>query len=144
MPDGQVKAFRIASEDRLYAFAGRTAIKYIPVNEAVELELGKDLEVLVKPVLMAWEKNNIRFDNKGDVAGWTTKQTWEVEVQNSRDIPVMVDIRRNFPGDWTLTAGRAYESVDASKVKFLVPLSAREKQKFTYELITRHGTNATK
>ena len=144
LPDGEVKAFRIVSEDQLYAFAGRTAVKYIPINEAVELELGQDLEVSVKPVLMVWEKTNVQFDNRGNVAGWTTKQTWEFEVQNSRDIPAVVDIRRSFPGDWTLTTSRAYERLDASKVKFIVPLSAREKQRFTYELETRHGTNATR
>src|SRR2546423_1694734 len=52
LPDGEVKAFRFATEDNLYAFVGRASVKYIPVNESVELELGNDLEVAVKPMLM--------------------------------------------------------------------------------------------
>ena len=136
-----MKAFRFTSDDLLYAFVGRTAVKYIPINEFVELELGHDLEVSVKPVLMDWQKTDLAFSNNGNVRGWTTKETWEIEVQNSKDIPVVVDIRRTFPGDWTLTTTQKYENVDKAKVKFVLPLAARGKQKFTYELVTRHGTN---
>ena len=144
LPDGAVKAFRFTTDDRLYAFVGRTSVKYIPIDEFVELELGNDLEVAVKPVLMDWQKTDVQFDNNGNVKGWTTKETWEIEVQNSKDIPVVVDIRRNFPGDWTLTTAQKYENVDKTKAKFVLPLGSRAKQKFSYELVTRHGTNATR
>ena len=144
LPDGQVKAFRFATDDLLYSFIGRSAVKYIPVDEQVELELGNDLEVLVKPTLMNWIKTDVQFDQHGNVKGWTTKETWEIEVQNSKEIDVVLDIRRNFSGDWSLTTRAEHENVDATKVKFVRPLKPREKQKFTYELTTRHGTNATR
>jgi hypothetical protein len=144
LPDGAVKAFRFVSDDLLYAFVGRTSAKYIPINEYVELELGQDLDVMVKPTLMDWQKTDAQFDNRGNVKGWTTKETWEIEVQNSKEIPVTLDIRRNFAGDWTMTTAAKYESVDKTKVKFIVPLAPRQKQKFTYELVTRRGTNATR
>jgi hypothetical protein len=144
LPDGAVTAFRFVNHELLYAFVGRTSVKYIPIGESVEMELGRDLEVLVKPTLMNWEKLNVAFDNDGNVKGWTTRETWEIEVQNSKDIPVVVDVRRNFSGDWSMTTPAKYESVDAPKVKFVVPLAPRAKQKFTYELVTRHGTNATR
>jgi hypothetical protein len=144
LPDGAVKAFRTVTADNLYAYVGATQVKYIPINEFVELELGNDREVLVKPALMNWVKTDITYDANGNVKGWTTKETWEIEVQNSKDIPVVLDIRRNFAGDWTLATEATYEKVDANKVKFLLPLQAREKRKFSYELTTRQGTNATR
>ena len=144
LPDGAVKAFRYATDDKLYAFVGRTSVKYIPVNEAVEMELGTDAEVIVKPVLMNWVKTDLKFAPDGNVQGWTTRETWQVEVQNTKDIEVMLDIRRNFQGDWTLATDAKYEKVDATKVKFLQPLPARAKQQFTYELTTRHGSSVTK
>jgi hypothetical protein len=144
LPDGRVTAFRIAAADAAYSYVGSTAVKYIPVKEAVELELGRDPEVTVKPVLLDWRKADIRFDNRGNISAWTTRETWEVEVQNSRDLVALVDIRRNFTGDWTLRSPLPYENVDAKKVKFLLRLNPREKRKFTYELTTRHGTNATR
>jgi hypothetical protein len=144
LPDGQVKAFRVVTDDRLYDFVGRTSVKYIPIKESVELELGRDPEVSVRPVLMDWQKTNVQFDNQGELRGWATKETWEVEVQNSREIPVTVDIRRNFSGDWTLATAGTYEKVDATKVKFVRTLPPRQKQRFSYEVTTRHGTNATR
>ena len=144
LPDGEVKAFRVVTPDNLYAFVGRTNVKYIPVNEQVELELGNDLEVMVKPKLMNWEKTDLRFDNNGNVAGWTIKEQWEIEVQNSKDIDVVLDIRRNFAGDWDLKIDVKFEKLDANKVKFVLPLKPREKQQFAYQLTTRFGTNVTR
>ncbi len=144
LPDGAVKAFRVATEDQLYAFVGSASVKYIPVNETVEVELGPDPEVLVKPVATNWEKTDIRFDKDGNVAGWTTKEAWEVEAQNSKAIPVTADIRRDFEGDWSLATAAPYEKVDANKVKFILSLRPYEKKAFTYELTIRHGTNATR
>ena len=56
----------------------------------------------------------------------------------------MLDIRRNFAGDWDLKTDAQHENVDAHKVKFVLPLKSREKQSFTYELTTRLGTNANR
>jgi hypothetical protein len=144
LPDGDVKAFRLVTGDWLYSFVGRTSVKYVPVDEQVELELGEDLEVIVKPRLMNWVKTDVRFDNRGNVTGWTTKETWELEVQNCKEIEVMLDIRRNFTGDWTLRTATMHEKVDAKKVKFVAPLKPGAKQRFTYELETRHGTSVTR
>jgi hypothetical protein len=144
LPDGAVKAFRFVSDDLLYAFVGRTSVKYIPIGEYVELELGNDREVMVKPTMVNWIKTDLSFDQNGNVKGWTTKETWQFEVQNSKEIPVVLDVRRNFSGDWTLVTEAKYEKVDANKVKFVLPLKAREKQSFTYELTVKHGANATR
>ncbi len=141
LPDGAVKAFRFITDDRLYSFVGSTSVKYIPIDEFVEMELGNDQEVLVKPTMMNWVKTDLAFDNNGNVKGWTTEETWQFEIQNSKDIPIVLDIRRNFPGDWDLKTEAKYEKVDADTVKFLRPLKPHEKQQFTCELTTRHGTN---
>jgi hypothetical protein len=144
LPDGAVMAFRDVTADHLFNFVGSTNVKYIPIGEQVEMELGNDREVMVKPTLMDWQKLDIRFDQWGGVVGWTIKETWQFGLQNSKDIDVVLDIRRNFPGDWELKTEAKYEKVDAGKVKFVLLLKAREKKTFTYELTTRYGTNATR
>ena len=101
-------------------------------------------QVLVICGATATGKTDLAFDQNGNIKGWTTRETWEVEVQNSKDIAVVLDVRRSFPGDWTLTTAAQYENVDAHKVKFVRPLAPRARQKFTYQLVTRHGTNATR
>ena len=144
LPDGTVKALRTVTPDNLLAFVGRANVKYIPIGEQVELELGNDREVAVKPTLMDWRKEDIRFDQWGNVAGWTIKEQWQFEVQNSKDIDVILDLRRNFSGDWELKSEAKYENVDKTKVKFVLPLKSHEQQKFSYELTTRYGTNLIK
>ena len=144
LPDGEVKAFRQADKDGLLHFVGATRVKYIPVNEDIELVLGPDPEVLVRPVMTNWEKTDLRFNNDGRVIGSTFKETWEFTVQNSRAIDVTVDIRRNFSGDWSIETTAANDKMDNAKVKFLRTLKPREKQTFTYELTRRTGANATR
>ena len=142
LPDGGVMAFRTVGVDKLYSFVGRTAVKYIPIGAEVELELGNDPELMVKPKLMNWEKTDVRFDQFGNVSGWTTQDTWQIEMQNSKAIPVVVDVRRTFGGDWEVASADKYEKVDATKIKFVTPLVAGAKQTLTYTLTTRHGVNA--
>jgi hypothetical protein len=144
LPDGNVIAFRSSSADQLRSLVGQTSVKYIPVNEEVEMDLGNDQEVLVEPVLADWRKDNLRFDKDGNVDGWTITQTWRLETRNSREIPVTLDIRRNFEGDWTVKTDAPYEKVDARKIKFVLNLAPREKKTFTYEVVENYGASATR
>ena len=144
LPDGAVKTFRAVTADKLWTFVGATNVKYIPIGEAVELELGEDRDVKVQPTLMGWQKLDIRFDEWGNVAGWTIKETWQFEVQNSKDIDVELDIRRNFEGDWSMDSATKFAKLDAHKVHCGLLLKPHEKQIVAYELTTRYGTNATK
>ncbi len=143
-PEGTVTTFRLVSEDELHSFVGRSAVKYVPVDEQVELELGNDREVMVEPTLMNWIKTNVQFDSNGNVKGWTLKETWEIEAQNSKDIDVVLDVRRNFSGDWTLNTTSEFEKVDAGRIKFVIPLKPREQRKFSYEVTTNFGSNVSR
>ena len=62
----------------------------------------------------------------------------------AKDIDVVLDIRRNFQGDWDVKTDAKYEKVDANKTKFVLPLKSREKQTFGYEVTTRFGVNVTR
>lgn len=143
LPDGQVMVLRKNSDNQL-SFIGKTSTKYIPVGEEVELEIQDDQQLLIKPRLMNWQKTNLRFHPDGHVNGWTVVEDWEIEVQNSREIAVRVDIRRHLSGDWTLNNVSAHEKVDASRVKFLETLQPGERKTIRYQLSTNHGLNANR
>lgn len=144
LPDGDVYAMRRAADDGTLAFVGRTRVRYIPIDEQVDLDLGNDNEVRVEPKCMNWEKQALHFDKNGNVDGFTIRETWEITLQNSKPIPVTVDIRRNFDGDWDLTSDTPFEKVDATKVKFVEKLAPAEQRVMAYILTTRHGANATR
>jgi len=116
----------------------------VPVAEQIDLELGRDREVNVRPKLMNWEKFDLSFDRRGNVNGWTTRETWQVELQNSKVIAAMVDLRKSFAGDWSVESEHAYDKVDANKIKFVEALQPGEQKTFAYTVTTRHGTNATR
>ena len=144
LPDGSVMAFRTVTDDSLYNFVGRTNVKYIPIDEEVEMQLGHDPEVRIAPKLMDWRKVDVRFNAAGNVSGWTTQEDWTFELQNSKSIPVTLDIRRNFAGDWEVASDDAFEKVDATKIKYVFELKPGEKRTLKYTLTTRHGTNVIK
>ena len=91
-----MKAFHTIARDDSYAFVGSTSVKYIPINEQVDLELGSDPEVQVKPTLLEWAKTDLQFDRKGNVIGWTIRETWQIDIQNSKPIGVAVDAAGNL------------------------------------------------
>ncbi len=144
LPDGRVVAFRTVADDRSLALVGDTSVKYIPVDEQVDLELGPDQEVQVKPVLADWKKSDLKFDAAGNPAGWTITENWSLEIQNSREIEVALDIRRSLPGDWSLQTEVPCEQLDAQKIKFTLSLKPREKKTVPYTVTTRCGISATR
>jgi hypothetical protein len=91
---------------------------------------------------MNWTKTDVAFDQWGNVIGWTTAETWKIEVQNSKEIPVKIDVRRRFEGDWSLNTRAEYTAIDAQKVKFVSTLAPRQQLTWEYQVTTRHGTNA--
>ena len=56
IPDGNVKIFSKADKQGYLSYVGGMDIKYIPVNEEVELNLGPARLVSVEPVLMDYKK----------------------------------------------------------------------------------------
>ena len=56
---------------------------------------------------MEFRTDNYRFDRNRNIAGWDEIQVFEVKVKNTRDIPVKVEIRRNFETPyWTMQRSR--------------------------------------
>jgi len=146
IPGGMLKVYCTADQQQHLAYEGQSDFKYIPVDEDVELNLGAVRNVIVEPKLMETRTQNYEFDWKGNITGWDEVTTWKVEVKNTRDIPVRLEITRNFnqpkwdienKGDYG-----AYEKVDLDTVKYTVTMPPETKQTFEYILTTYNGTRA--
>ncbi|HPD45638.1 MAG TPA: DUF4139 domain-containing protein [Anaerohalosphaeraceae bacterium] len=146
IPGGVLKVYRDVGEAGHLSYEGQSAFKYIPVGEDVELNLGAAADVVVEPKLMEVATENYRFDNKGSVSGWDDVQRWRIEVRNTRDVAVKVEIRRNFPTSyWKLdNEGQVgvYEVEDMDTVKYTLELEPQTKQTFEYVLRMYQGTRA--
>jgi hypothetical protein len=144
IPGGVLKVYRGADDAGHLAYEGRSAFKYIPVDEDVELSLGVAADVMVEPKMMDVATENYRFDSRGNIAGWDEVQTHRIEVRNTRDIPAKIEIKRNFPMScWKLTSSGdygKYEGEDLDTVKYTLVLEPQSKKTFEYVLRLYHGT----
>ena len=144
IPGGMLKVYRSVGNQGHLSYTGQSSFKYIPVDEDVELNLGVVADVVVEPKLMDYKSENYEFDRRGNISGWDEIHTFEIEVKNTRDIGVKVEIKRNFNTSyWQLTRSGdfgQYEKVDMDTVKFTLELEPRSTQKFEYVLRTYQGT----
>ncbi len=100
IPEGTMKIYRAVNAAQNLSYVGAADIKYVPVNEDVELNLGPARLVKVEPVLMETKTDNYTFDDKGNITGSDEIETWKLKLTNTRDIPVDVEITRNFGTDY--------------------------------------------
>jgi len=143
IPGGMLKVYRNVGNEGHLSYTGQSSFKYVPVDEDVELNLGPVANVVVEPKLMDFKTENYRFDRGGNVSGWDEIRTFKIEVKNTRDIDVKLEIKRNFNTTyWKLARSGdfdKFEPVDKDTVKFTLILKPRSKREFEYVLRTYHG-----
>ena len=141
IPGGLLKVYRSTGSQGHLSYTGQSSFKYIPVNEEVELNLGPAANIVVESKVMDFKTDNYRFGSDGDIIGWDEIRTFEIEVRNTRDIPVTIEIKRNFPTNfWQLMTDNDYEKVDTDTIKFTLEMRPGTKQTLSYTLRTYHGT----
>ena len=141
IPNGDVKIYSHADEQGYMSYVGGTDIKYIPVDEEVELDLGPARLVEIAPKLMDFKTENYIFDNRANVSGWDEIRVWKIEITNTRTLPIQIEITRGFgTAYWTLQSETTYEKYDATNARFKLEIEPRSKHTLEYTVRTYHGT----
>ena len=144
IPGGKLKVYRLADSAGHLGYEGQSDFKYIPVDDEVELNIGAVSNVVVEPKVMDYRTENYEFDSMGRISGWDEIRTFKIEVKNTRELPVKVEIKRNFGTSyWELVRSDdvgEYEKVDKDTVKFTLELAGRGNNEFGYVLTTYHGS----
>ena len=145
IPNGNIKVYRTLKDSHL-SYEGATNIKYIPVNEKIELNLGAASKVTAEPKLMDFKTDNYRYDKKEKIVGWDQLQTWQIELNNTTDIDAKIEITRGFKTPaWEMdfnAKGIDYEHHDATHARFTTTIKPKTKRTFKYKVKTYHGTRA--
>jgi hypothetical protein len=143
IPGGLLKVYRTIDNADHLSYTGQSSFKYIPVDEDVELNLGAVGDVVVEPTLMDYKTENFLYDRNKDISGWDDIQTFRIEVRNTRDITIRVEIKRNFNTQyWDLkNTGDfgQFEKEDFDTVKYTLELQPRTTQTFEYTLRIYQG-----
>jgi len=141
IPNGTVKIYGQANSEDYLSYVGGTNIKYIPVDEEVELNLGPARLVRVEPKLMDFKTDNYMFDRKGNITGWDEIRSWKIEITNTRTLAIEIEITRGFgTAHWTMQADIPYEKHDVTRARFKLNLEPRCKRTLKYTVTTYHGS----
>jgi hypothetical protein len=157
LPDGMVRLYRDNGRDGL-SFSIEQQIKYVPIGQEIELNLGTDPEVVHEWVLIRGWRDAIWFQRRGasvyysqskghrikiddTVAGWDEHQRWVERIRNYRAQPIDVEIRRSFDGHVVFRSNLGPTLYDYRSPQVTAHVNAGEKKELGYELVYHRGYN---
>ena len=160
LPDGTVRLFRQNGHDGL-SFLVAQAIKYVPIGDKIELNLGADPEVIFDLVKLRTWRNDLwmqvnganifrRVDEPGvqievnsSVAGWDDHTLFAQRVRNYTKKAIDLEVRRTFAGHVVFRSELAAKNHDFQTVEYTATVKPGEKAELPYEIVQRQGHNAT-
>jgi len=159
LPDGIVRVFRDNARDGL-SFLAAQPIKYVPIGDKIELNLGVDPEVVFELVKLRFWRDSLwmliggtsiyrRVDQPGiqievnsSVAGWDDHSIYTQRVRNYTAKPIEVEVRRAFPGHVVFRSALKAKNHDYQTVEYTATLKPGEKANLLYEIVQHQGYNA--
>jgi hypothetical protein len=145
LPDGMIRVFRENGRDGLTFYVAQSS-KYISINEKIELNVGKDDQIVYERVVLDLGRQNFIYDENHKpepiVVGWDETRKWQEEIRNYRQKPIKMEIRHVLPGD--VTFGMEVPGLklyDFHTAEYTLDLPASTKKKFTSDGLFRLGRN---
>ncbi len=158
LPDGTVRVFRDNGRDGL-SYLTQQAIKYVPIGDKIELNLGRDPEViheLIKLrifrgdlVLQINGTNEFRKiggdgvfkEEKATLVGWDDHEILTDRIRNYSSKPINVEIRRTIPGHILFKSLLEPKLHDYQTVEYRATVPAAKKSDLLFEIVRKQGTS---
>lgn len=159
LPDGQVRVFRDNGRDGM-SFLARQRIQYIPVGDKLELNLGRDAEVIFELVKLNIYRDNIwmrlkggklykrlgehsfKYEPKSTVAGWDEHTVYAQKIRNYSNKSISVEVRRKYLGDINFRSRLNPTLYDFQTVQYTAQVKPGQKRELLHEVILRNGYNS--
>ncbi len=159
LPDGTLRVFRGNNRGGL-SFLTAQHIKYVPIGDKIELNLGPDPNVLFELVKLRafrddiWMQVNganvfrrvgqpgLQIEPTASVAGWDDHEIYSQRIRNYTAKPVDVEIRRAFPGHVVFRSGLKPVQHDYQTVQFTASIDAGKKADLLFEVVRHQAHNA--
>jgi hypothetical protein len=159
LPDGMVRVFRDNGHDGL-SYLMAQAIKYIPIGDKIELNLGPDPEVIFDLIKLKIFRDNIwmqinganvfrkvddgaaRIEVNSSVAGWDDHQIFNQRIRNYSGKTIDVEVRRAFDGHAVFRSSLKPVLHDYRTVQFQSNVDPGKKVDLQYELVSHQGRNS--
>jgi hypothetical protein len=159
LPDGVVRLFRENGKGGL-SYLTQQPIKYIPIGDKIELNLGPDPEVIFELHRYRTFRNDIWLQINGtnefrkvggdavmkvenaSVAGWDDHEIYAERIRNYTSKPIEVEIRRTLPGHITYKSQLKPKLHDYQTVEITATVPAGKRSDLLFELVRKNGTSA--
>ena len=156
LPDGVVRIFRENGRDGL-SFLVAQPVKYIPIGDNIELNLGPDPEVIFELIkLRTWRDNlwmqlqgasvfkkvgepGVEVEVNSSVVGWSDHTLYSQRVRNYTKKPVDLEVRRTFPGYVVFRSELPAKNHDYQTVEYTAAVKPAEKVDLMYEVVQHQG-----
>ncbi len=159
LPDGMVRVFRNNGRDGL-SYLTQQNIKYIPIGDKIELNLGPDPEVVFNLTKMRALRDHIWMQVHGtntfkevggdaaitepnmSVVGWDDHSLYRQQIRNYTSKPIDVEIRRSFDGHVLFRSQLEPTQFDFQTAQFTAEVTPGAKKDLLYEIVQHQGRNA--
>ena len=168
LPDGVVRVFKESGRGGADAGGGglsyltQQPIKYVPIGDKIELNLGRDPEVVFDLVKRkTWRDNvwlqvhgaavfreargkGIDIDDRSTVIGWDEHELYAQRIRNYTPKAIDLEVRRTFPGHVRFRSGIVPPPTlhDYQTVQYTADAKPGEKLEINYEIVRHNGHNA--
>lgn len=159
LPDGVVRVFHNNGRDGL-SYLTQQSIKYIPIGDKIELNLGPDPEVVFTLAKLRASRDNLwmqingtnKFQQVGadtietevnsTVVGWDDHSIFRQQIRNYTAKPINVEIRRSFDGHIVFRSQLEPTQHDYQTAQFAAQIAPGVKKDLIYEIVQHQGRNA--
>ena len=159
LPDGVVRVFRNNGRDGL-SYLTQQAVKYVPIGDKIELNLGVDPEVVFNLTKLrssrdhVWMqihgqdkfqevgKDAVESQNNSSVVGWDDHGLFRQQIRNYTSKPIELEIRRSFEGHIAFRSQLEPTQFDFQTAQFTARVEPGAKKNLLYEIVQHQGRNA--
>ena len=156
LPDGVVRVFRDNGRDGL-SYLTQQSIKYVPIGDKIELNLGVDPEVIFELIKLRAFRDNIWLQVHGtstykkvggdgevreensSVVGWDDHEINTQRIRNYTDKEITVEIRRTFPGHVVFRSQLDPKLHDYQTVQATARVPAGKRSDLLFEIVRHQG-----
>ena len=159
LPDGIVRVFRDNGRDAL-SYLTQHSVKYIPIGDKIELNLGPDPEVIFEWIKLKSQRSDIWFQVNGanvfhmldeqgfraeptmTVVGWDDHEVYRQRVRNYTSKPIELENRRTLPGHVVFRSRLDPTLHDYQTVEYRTTVPAGKRVDLLQEVVRHQGRNA--
>lgn len=158
LPDGLVRVFRDNGRDGL-SYLTQQAVKYVPIGDKIELNLGGDPEVIHELIKQRTFRTDLLLQIHGSsevrklggdgvfkeenasLVGWDDHAILTERIRNYSSRAINVEIRRTFPGHIVFKSSLDPKLHDFQTVELHTTVPAGKKNDLRFELVSKQGTS---